>query len=149
MAVIKVKDHSEIEFGVANELVKINGDDPVPRASFFSAMLNDNVLVTSEIVDEQGAVQTQIDQTALGMPPVLLVPFQKFAGGKNGTLIDETHLKATIVSGVVTVEGVPPSAGNWVMQEKRMNQSLKSIGAPFYIKSGDLNIVILNEMRPQ
>lgn len=129
-------------YQTANESVKINGNAPLPKATLYAATLGDDVTVIADTVDDQGTLQTQLDQVTMGLPEVLFLPFQKFSGGVNGTVLDEVYFTTTLVAGVFTIHGTFPSAGNWIMTEERMNQAIESIGAGFRIESGDLNIMM-------
>lgn len=129
-------------YQTTNETVKINDNVPLPRVVLHTSTLGDVITINANVVDDQGSLQTQLDQSGLNLPPVLFLPFQKFTGGVSGTVLDEVYFTTTLTDGVISINGTFPSAGNWIMTEKRMNQALKAIGLDFKIQSGDLNIMV-------
>ncbi|WP_102798716.1 hypothetical protein [Bowmanella denitrificans] len=96
---------------------------------------------SADLVDEHGAVQTDIDAAALGYPPVLKMPVQKIAGGANGTLVDEVYFDVTLVNGHVTATGTIPSSGSWYLLIDRINLALAAINADWRIERA--NVVML------
>lgn len=102
-----------------------------------------NKIITfrGKIVDETGAVQTQIDQTALGWPPVLKIPVTKYVGGIRGTAVDEVYFNAEIHAGDVIVSGKVPASGDWKILTSRANKALAVINAGFELSSLHINIL--------
>ena len=53
-----------------------------------------------------------------------------------GTVIDDLRVKATIVGGVITVNGRFAMSGNYQITSERLNKGLETIGAPFRLAFG-------------
>lgn len=115
----------------ANELVKVNGNPATGKASVHFAVKGDSLTITANLVDGDGNIQTQIDQTSLGYPPMLMLPFVKVAGN---TIVDEVYVLTTINAGVIESSGEFPTGGNWQLTQDRVNASLAEIYAEWQIK---------------
>lgn len=103
------------------------------------AAIGQSVQVTSDVVNDSGEIQTQLDQTLLGYPPILALPVNKFADGK---VIDEIYFQTTIVNGVITATGSFPSGGNWQLLTDRVNKSLEAIKADWAINSVNVSFIV-------
>ena len=113
-------------------------------ANVFFGAPGDAVSVTLKLVDSEGDLQTQIDQTELGYPAILALPIVKLKAGK--AIADELYMRATILNGVVTAT---LSAGNltsgaWIFSQERINASLAEIGANWQIVTNDVNLRIIS-----
>lgn len=128
-------------FLIANQSITSNNQPVLGLNNVFYAIVGDTLQLQSDIVDDQGVLQTQIDQTALGYPPVLKMPVVKFAGGINGTIVDEVYFNVTLVNGVLTATGVIPSSGDWKLLTTRLNQSLDSIGADWEVSTNNITFL--------
>ncbi|MBL4622899.1 MAG: hypothetical protein JKY89_10915 [Immundisolibacteraceae bacterium] len=118
-------------FTTANEAVTVNGFATQPFNTFYIGAEGDTINMSFDIVDDQGALQTQLDAAALGYPPLLL-PVTRYAGSK--ATDDEIYLGATLVAGVITVSGKFKNSGNWKLTAARINASLAVIGADWGIE---------------
>lgn len=127
------------KYNTANETITINGNAPTGKQPVYFVNDGDAITITSDVVDDNGAKQTQIDQTALNYPPVLVVPVMKYA---NKQVIDEVYFQATIVDGVLTASGTLPSAGNWKMTTERANDSLAAINADWQFSDVLANFIV-------
>ena len=112
-------------------------------ANVYFGAAGDAVNVTLNLVDSEGNLQTQIDQTALGYPAILALPIVKLKAGKE--VADELYMRATIVEGVVTAN---LSAGNltsgaWIFSQERINMALAEIGADWQIVINDVQLRIV------
>lgn len=127
------------KYSTANESITINGNAPTGKQSVYFAADGDSVSIQADIVDGSDSLQTQIDQTALNYPPVLVVPVMKYA---NKQVIDEVYFQASINNGVLTASGTLPSAGNWKMTTERVNESLAAIGADWKFSDALANFIV-------
>lgn len=118
-------------YSTDSESVKINGNPATGKASVYFAVKGDSLTITANLVDGDGNIQTQIDQTALGHPPMLMLPLVKVAGN---TIVDEVYVLTTINAGVIESSGEFPSGGNWQLTQDRVNASLAEIYAEWQIK---------------
>ena len=100
------------------------GDSPV----YFGGQ-GDAVDMSFDVVDDQNAIQTQLDAIALGYPPVLALPVLKVANGSTAAIVDEIYFSTTLVAGVISVSGSFPASGNWQLLTERVNAALAEIGA--------------------
>lgn len=117
----------------ANESITAGGQPLQGLNNTYYAPINVQITLQADIVDSQGAIQTKIDQTALGYPPVLKMPVVKFAGGINGTIVDEVYFTVSINAGVLTAYGTLPTSGDWKLLKDRMNAALSAINANWKI----------------
>lgn len=130
------------EYSTQNEAIT-SGDSPLQGLNnTYYAPVETEVKLTTEIVDEQGQLQSQLDQTALGYPPVLKMPVVKFAGGINGSIIDEVYFTVTLNGGVLTATGKLPTSGDWKLLTGRLNAALKSIGANWEIERANTTFLV-------
>lgn len=130
------------KYDVSGVSTTINGNPPAPFAPIYFVNNGDTITMSANVVDGSDVTQTQLDQTALGYPPVLALPLTKYAGGANGTVIDEVYFQATLANGVISTSGTLPSAGNWKLTTARVNASLKSIGADWGINSLNVDFIV-------
>lgn len=117
------------KYNTVNEVVKINGYPNDSMHDVYSeAKKGDSLTLTADIVDENGDILTAINSGSAWRMPI-----EKILS--NGNVIDETKLDTTIVNGQCTaILSSFPSGGTWYISEKRVNQSLDEIGAPWHIK---------------
>lgn len=125
-----------------NENITIDGNVVSGLNNVYYAAKDVIIQVQTEIVDSQGSVQTQLDADSLGYPPILKMPCVKFAGGLDGTVVDEVYFNVTLVNGVLTATGTLPSSGDWKLLEARLNQSLASIGADWRITRPNVTFLV-------
>ncbi len=125
-----------------NENITIDGSVVSGLNNVYYAFQDLVIEVQTEIVDSEGVVQTQLDATSLGYPPILKMPCVKFAGGLDGTVVDEVYFNVTLENGVLTATGTLPSSGDWKLLEARLNQSLASIGADWRITRPDVTFLV-------
>ena len=129
MAIIRVEKAQKTQYNTVNEVVKINGHPNDSMHDVYSeAKRGDSLTLTADIVDENSDIVTAINSGAAWRMPI-----EKILS--NGNVIDETKLDTTIVNGQCTaILSSFPSGGTWYISEKRVNQSLDEIGAPWHIK---------------
>ena len=108
----------------------------------YYAPLSTDISVSAKIVDSQGTIQTQIDQTELGFPSVLKLPVNKYLGGIDGQVIDEVYFNATLTEGVLTATGKIPSSGDWKLTTERLNKSIEAIGGSFKIDRQNITFLV-------
>lgn len=125
-----------------NEQVTVNGNPTQGKMPVYAGNVGDSFTATAEVADQDGNIQTGIDQTALNYPPKLFLPVIKIVDGDINHVVDEVYMAATLVSGVLTATGKFPSAGNWVLNKKRINKSLDEINADWHIIIDDLSFRI-------
>lgn len=115
-------------YSTANEVVKINGYPNDSVRDTYNAKRGESLTLTADIVDENGDIVTSINSgTSWRMPIEKIL--------STGEVRDETKLETTIVNGQCTATlSSFPSGGTWYISEKRVNQSLDEIGAPWHIK---------------
>lgn len=126
-------------FSTANETITINGNAPITKQPVYFVANGDTISIQSDIVDDQGTLQTNIDSVSLSYPPVLVVPIMKFA---NKQAIDEVYFQVSIINGVITTSGTLPSAGNWQMTTARVNEALKAINADWQFGDASTNFIV-------
>ena len=126
-------------FTTNNEAVTINGDATASFQAVYFGSNGDPVTMSFDLVDDQGALQTQLDSTSLNYPPVLALPVIKVA---SGAIVDEVYFATTLVAGVISVTGSFPASGNWQMLTTRINSSLAEIGASWIIDKPDVTFRI-------
>lgn len=124
-------------FTTANESVKINGNPAVGFQSVYFGVTGDSVNMSFDIVDGNGALQAQLDSTALGYPPILALPVLKVVNGNDASIVDEVYFSTTLVAGVITVTGSFPASGNWKLLAARINAALSEIGATWILSKAD------------
>lgn len=124
-------------FTTANESVKINGNPAVGFQSVYFGVAGDSANMSFDIVDGNGALQTQLDSTALGYPPILALPVLKVVNGNDASIVDEVYFSTTLVTGVITVTGSFPASGNWKLLTARVNAALSEIGATWILSKAD------------
>lgn len=129
-------------YSPANTVVSFDGNPAQGLGNTYYGVQNITMTIVSDIVDSEGNLQTQIDQTSLGYPPVLKMPVVKMVGGSSGTAVDEIYMTTTLVNGVLTATGEIPSSGDWKLTSLRINESLKAINADWEIESLDVNILV-------
>jgi hypothetical protein len=129
-------------FTTANEVVTINGNPPAPFSTVYFGVNGDSISMTFDIVDDNGVLQTQLDSTALGYPPVLALPVLKVVNGDDNSPVDEVYFSTTLIAGVITVNGSFPASGNWKMLTARINAALGEIGADWVIDKPDITFRI-------
>lgn len=106
--------------------------------------VNNSFKISYDLVDEGGELQTQLDQVALGLPPILTIPVLKYA---NGVVIDEGYLKGTLSNGRFTAEAdtgkMFTSSGNYMLHVERINKAINQVGISWSIEADDLSIRVL------
>lgn len=137
-----VTNSNEITYLTGNESITINGHEPTSKQDVYFVDIGDYLILTADIVDEDGNIQPQIDQNLLGYPPVLALPFTKYSNGSSGHVIDEVYFKASINNGIITSTGDLPSKGNWQLTTDRVNNSISAIGAQWKIKDAEFNFIV-------
>jgi len=130
------------EFTTNNESVTINGNPTTGYQSVYFGVDGDSANMTFDIVDSEGVLQTQLDASTLGYPPVLALPVLKVVNGDDSNIVDEVYFAATLVNGVLTVAGSFPASGNWKLLTTRVNSALGEIGADWTINKGDITFRI-------
>lgn len=130
------------EFTTANEAVTINGNPVAGFQSVYFGVNGDTANMTFHIVDDQGALQTQLDSVSLGYPPVLALPVLKVVNGDDSNVVDEVYFATTLVEGIITVAGSFPASGNWKITTARINAALAEIGAAWVIEKDDVTFRI-------
>ena len=130
------------KFTTNNEAVTINGNPTTGFQSVYFGVNGDAANMSFDIVDDQGALQTQLDSSTLGYPPVLALPVRKVVDGNDSNVVDEVYFATTLVAGVVTVSGSFPASGNWKMKTERINAALAEIGAAWVITKDDVTFRI-------
>lgn len=116
---------------INNEVVTVNENPAMGLGNVYYAAPGDSISLSADIVDGDGNVQTQIDQTALGYPPVLKMPIVEML---NGELIGQSYLTVTLANGTLTATGVVPRSGDWKITQDRVNASLAAIGADWQVE---------------
>ena len=120
-------------------------------ANVFFGAAGDSVNVTLNLVDSEGNIQTQIDQTELGYPPVLALPIVKLKASNE--VESELYMKTTITNGIVvatlpSVEearaGGYVTSGAWVLSQARINKAIAEIGANWQIVTNDVHLRIIS-----
>jgi len=129
-------------FSIDSVETTINGNPPASYSPIYFVDNGDAITMTANIIDDNNDVQSQLDQTALGYPPVLALPLTKYAGGSSGTIIDEVYFETTLTNGVISATGTLPSAGNWKLETHRINKSLKAIGSDWGIDSLSVDFIV-------
>lgn len=129
-------------FATANEVLTLGGQPMQGIGNLYYGAVGAEVQLIAEIVDGAGNVQTQIDQTALGYPPVLKMPVVKFVGGATGTAVDEVYFNVALSDGVMTATGTIPSSGDWKLQTARLNAAIAAIGADWTVRRDDLTFLV-------
>lgn len=143
MAVIDMRPvDSRTTYQTASESIQVNASPAVGLGNTYYASAGDTITVTANIVNGSGDVQTQLDSTALGYPPMLKMPVTKYAGAKHTPPIDEIYFNTTLVAGVLTATGTIPASGTWVIGMDRLNRSLLSIGADWKINRNDIAFLV-------
>ena len=127
-------------FTTSNESVTINGNATVGFSSVYFGINGDSANMSFDIVDGNGALQTQLDSVTLNYPPVLSLPILKFVNGSAAN--DEIYFATTLVAGVITIAGSFPASGNWKMLTTRINSALAEIGADWTISKDDVTFRI-------
>lgn len=126
----------------SNEKVQVNGNPVQGRETAYFGLVGDSFSAEADITDENGLLQTQIDQIALNYPPKLFLPVVKIINGDTSKPSDEVYMTASIVGGKLTATGKFPTAGNWVLLQERINKSLDEIGSDWHIEMPTLSFRI-------
>ena len=125
-------------FKTANEQVTINSGTPKPRQQFYFAVEQQTISISVDIVDSDGNLQNQIDQTDLGYPTALVLPVVKLDNTSSGQIIDKVYFFTSINNGVMTSNGTFPSSGEWVLLDDYINHALSEISADWRIQQDDV-----------
>lgn len=126
-------------YATSNEQITINGNAAISKQPIYFVANGQSISIVSDIVNDANEVQTQIDSSSLGYPPVLVVPVMKYA---NKQVVDEVYFQVTLVNGVITTSGTLPSAGNWKMKTDRVNESLAAINANWKFSDASANFIV-------
>ena len=138
---IVIPDTREVFYNV-NESI-ISNDTPLTGlGDVYYANKNTDITITADIVDKEGELQTNIDQTLLGFPPLLKLPVNKYIGGESGEVVDEVYFNATLTEGVLTATGKIPSSGDWKLTTERLNKSIEAIGGSFKIDRQNITFLV-------
>jgi len=130
------------EYYNQNESITSGGEPLQGQSSTYYAPMHSDIVVSSEIVDSEGVVQTQLDQVILGFPPILKLPVNKYIGGREGSVVDEVYFNATLIEGVITATGKIPASGDWKLTTDRLNLSIQAIGGEFKIDRDDITFLV-------
>ena len=117
----------------ANESMTSDGEPLSGLGDVYYANKNTDITISAEVVNGDGDIQTQIDQTALAFPPILKLPVNKYIGGIEGDIADEVYFNATLVEGVLTATGQIPTSGDWKLTTDRLNKSIEALNGAFKI----------------
>ena len=126
----------------ANESMT-SGGEPLPGlGDVYYAAKNTEITISAEVVNNEGELQTQIDQTALAFPPILKLPVNKYIGGESGQVVDEVYFNATLVEGILTATGEIPTSGDWKLTTERLNKSIEAVGGSFKIDRQNITFLV-------
>ena len=138
---VVIPDTREVFYN-ANESMT-SGGEPLPGlGEVYYAAKNTEITITAEVVNGDGDIQTQIDQTALAFPPVLKLPVNKYIGGESGQVVDEVYFNATLVGGILTATGEIPTSGDWKLTTDRLNKSIEALNGDFKIERKNITFLI-------
>lgn len=138
---IVIPDTREVFYNV-NESI-ISNDTPLTGlGDVYYANKNTDIIITADVVDNEGELQINIDQTLLGFPPLLKLPVNKYIGGESGEVVDEVYFNATLTEGVLTATGKIPSSGDWKLTTERLNKSIEAIGGSFKIDRQNITFLV-------
>lgn len=126
----------------ANESISSGGEALLGVGDVYYANKNTDITISAEVVNGDGDIQTQIDQTALAFPPVLKLPVNKYIGGIEGDIADEVYFNATLVEGVLTATGQIPTSGDWKLTTDRLNKSIEALNGAFKIDRKNITFLI-------
>jgi len=132
----------ELTYFNANESLESGGVALTGLGNVYYTDANTQVTISADIVDSDGVVQSQIDQTLLGLPPLLKLPVNKYIGGASGQIVDEVYFNATLSSGVLTATGIIPSSGDWKLTAERLNKSIQALGQSWQIDRQDITFLV-------
>lgn len=119
------------------EVVSINvsGELAPPIDGVYYASTGSSLDFELNIINENGDVQSQIDDLGLSYPP-LKIPLLKVAEGGKGNVVGEAYINAQLRDGVLTGSfSAFPSSGNWQIDINRVNDALQSIRAKWRVKA--------------
>lgn len=120
----------------------LNGEPALGQGNSYYASANDLLSFTANIINEEGEIQTQLDQTVLGYPPILKLPFLKMVNGRKGTVVEELYINSTLTEGVFQGSITIPSGGNWKILSERTNQSIAEIGGDWEVKDFEITFLV-------
>lgn len=138
---IVIPDTREVFYN-ANESMTSEGEPLPGLGDVYYANKNTEITISAEVVNSDGDIQTQIDQTALAFPPVLKLPVNKYIGGESGQVVDEVYFNATLVEGILTATGQTPTSGDWKLTTERLNKSIEALNGDFKIERKNITFLI-------
>ena len=138
---IVIPDTREVFYN-ANESMTNNGEPLPGSGDVYYAAKNAEIVISAEVVNGDGDIQTQIDQTALAFPPLLKLPVNKYIGGIEGHIADEVYFNATLIEGVLTATGQIPTSGDWKLTTERLNKSIEALNGNFKIDRKNITFLI-------
>ena len=129
-----------------NEQVTVNGYPTQGKMPVYVGVVTDSFIAHADIVNQNGELQTQIDQTGLGYPAKLFLPVIKILNGDIEKVSNEVYMSASLVNGKLQATGKFPEAGNWILNADRVNNSLAEIGTDWKIVMDDLSFRIAEKV---
>ena len=138
---IVIPDTREVFYN-ANESMTSGGEALAGLGDVYYAAKNTEITISAEVVNGDGDIQTQIDQTALAFPPILKLPVNKYIGGESGQVVDEVYFNATLVEGILTATGQMPTSGDWKLTTDRLNKSIGALNGDFKIDRKNITFLI-------
>lgn len=142
---VYIEQQNVTEHLTQNEQVTVNGNPTQGSEPVYFGMVGDSFTATCDIVNPEGALQTQLDQVTQGYPSILALPVVKVIAGDLTKAVDEVYMNTTLVSGVLTAIGKFPTAGNWVLAKDRVNMALGEIGADWRVNIQDFSFRIVEK----
>lgn len=149
-SVTKLKENvalfaAKTQYLTSNEQVTVNGNPTQGSEPVYFGMVGDSFTAQCDIVDSEGALQTQLDQVTQGYPTILALPVVKVIAGDIAKAVDEVYMNTTLVNGVLTAIGKFPTAGNWVLAKERVNMALGEIGSDWRVNIQDFSFRIVEK----
>lgn len=126
----------------ANDTITIGGQPAQGQGNTYYSVVGAEVVLQADILDVDGNLATNLDQTELQYPPLLKMPLVKMVGGINGTEVDEIYFNVTLVEGQLTATGVIPSSGDWKLTSDRVNAAIKAIGGDWSVNPFVINFLV-------
>lgn len=128
------------KFNIANEVITINSID-VTGGNGYTTSVGIPIKVDLDIVDTEGNVLTQLDQSLLPVEGLKL-PMIKYLDGIGSRELDKIYFDVTLVEGHVEVTGSFPTGGDWKMVEDKANKALDDVNAGFHITRNPLTFLV-------
>lgn len=124
----EMKENIHEKLTLENKVSTVNGVVSPDFSGGYFAEKGDEITLSMTLKGGE-----DVSLTSPPYPPFLMLPLIKRGGAD--VIIDEIYFKTTVENGVIFVQGVFPSAGNWQLIKERVNLALAEISVDWRVVS--------------